>query len=284
MIVLNRFSQMSSRLVFSLTVSALLFAISNLLSSGLDSNLPNFKNLCTAQGWLIQFSEISIFGWITTIALNLYLVVCRHLPTNRYEKFYHLGVWTWALFAACIPFVSGEGVYNTAGIWCWFSKSYPAYRFVLFYVPFILQVVIVLVFYVLIIRQIRMKEDAEALDKSKVGLLVNRLRAYPIIFFVLYLFPTVNRIYEAVSPTDSFPLYVLQCISAPSIGLVNAFAYGFDNDIRNMWSGILKRIISPTDFVNNTENPDPSHSEENISFEDPDESKTENISVTQSQN
>jgi len=137
---------MSSRLVFSLTMSALLFAISNLISSGLDIERPNFAVNCIAQGWLIQFSEISIFGWITTIALNLYLVVCWHIPTNRFEKFYHLGVWSWALFTSFIPFVSGLGVYDIAGIWCWFSKNYPVYRFVLFYVPFLIQVIIVLVF------------------------------------------------------------------------------------------------------------------------------------------
>jgi len=109
-------------------------------------------------------------------------------------------------------------------------------------------------------------------DKIKIELLVIRLRAYPIIFFVLYLFPVINRIYDAVSSTDSFPLYVLQCITAPSIGLVNAFAYGFDNDIRTMWLGIFKRIFYPLETVSNTETQNP-HSEEEISFES--ESKTE---------
>lgn len=265
MIVLQRFTQMSSRLVFSLTMSALLFAISNLISSGLNSGSDSFRVNCIAQGFLIQFSEISIFAWITTIALNLYLVVCWNIPTNRFEKFYHLLVWSWALVASCVPFVSGLEVYNLAGIWCWFSKGYTLYRFLLFYVPFIIQVLIVLIFYILIIKQILTKVSSEGTEKTKVRLLIIRLRAYPIIFFACYLFPAINRIHDAVSTNDSFALYVLQCLTAPSIGLVNAFAYGFDNDIRNMWLGVFKKFFNPTENISNAETNAPS--DEEISFE-----------------
>jgi len=235
---------MSSRLVFSLTLSALIMAIGNLISSGLDSNSPGYTGSCIAQGWLLQFSENAVFAWITTIALNLYLVVCWHLPTNRFEKFYHLGVWIWAFFVAFIPFASGPNVYDLAGIWCWISKNYPVDRFLLFYVPFLIQCAIVVVLYVLIIKKILRTGQAEGDEQTKVNLLVARLRAYPIIFFVLYLFPTINRINDAVSSVDSFPLYVLQAITAPSIGLVNAIAYGFDSDIKQLWLRIFASLTS----------------------------------------
>jgi len=265
MIVLHRFSQMSSRLVFSLSLCALIFGIGNLISSGLDREKENFRNTCILQGWLIQFSELCIFSWITTIALNLYLVVCWNLATKKYEIIYHIAVWGWGLFAACIPFVRGTGVYDLAGIWCWFSKNYVVYRFVLFYVPFLIQVVIVLIFYIFIIRKITSGATAEGeAEQQKVKLIVHRLRAYPIIFFVLYLFPIINRIYDAVSSSDSFPLYVLQVITAPSIGFVNAIAYG-DNEIRSMWAGIFRNCFWPPENVNEAELEIPS--DDDISFQ-----------------
>jgi len=155
-----------------------------------------------------------------------------------------LAVWIWAFFVAFIPFASGPGVYDLAGIWCWISKNYPVDRFLLFYVPFLLQCGIVFVFYILIIKKIIGTGQAEGDEQSKVNLLVGRLRAYPIIFFVLYLFPTINRINDAVSSIDSFPLYVLQVITAPSIGLVNAIAYGLDNDIKHLWFRIFASVTS----------------------------------------
>jgi len=252
---------MSSRLVFSLSVSALLFSVGNLLSSGLDAQKLNFQNMCITQGWLLQFSEISIFGWITTIALNLYLVVCWNITTNKLEKYYHFAVWTWALLASCVPFVRGVNVYTLSGIWCWISKSYTDLRFILFYVPFLVQVGIVLVLYILIIRRVT-ANPIEGDYQNKIQLLVTRLRAYPIIFFFLYIFPTINRIHDAVSDNDSFPLYVLQVITAPSIGFVNALAYG-DNEIRELWIGLVKNIVHPGVIIE----PNPKElSEDEISF------------------
>jgi hypothetical protein len=124
---------------------------------------------------------------------------------------------------------------------------------------------LVLIFYVLIIRKITSGPSAEGeTEQQKIKLIVTRLRAYPIIFFVLYLFPTINRIYEAVSSSDSFPLYVLQVITAPSIGFVNAIAYG-DNEIRSMWAGIFRNCFCPPKNVNEVEMEIPSDDE--ISFQ-----------------
>jgi hypothetical protein len=256
---------MSSRLVFALSLSALIFSIGNLFSSGLEKNNPNYRSVCIGQGWLLQFSENAIFGWITTIALNLYLVVCWHLTTHPFEKYYHIGVWTWALFCACIPFVVTD-VYDIAGIWCWISRVYPILRFTLFYIPFIIQVVIVLILYILIIRTLSNSPTEEGDSERKIKLLVTRLRAYPVIFFVLYLFPTINRIHDAVSNNDSFPLYVLQVITAPSIGFVNALAYG-DNDIRQMWVELFKNLFCAKPEIIPVVEPDPNHSDEEITFQ-----------------
>jgi len=251
---------------FSLSLSALIFSIGNLFSSGLEKDNPDYKNICISQGWLLQFSENAIFAWITTIALNLYLVVCWHLTTHSFEKYYHIGVWSWAIFSACIPFVV-TNVYDISGIWCWISRGYPILRFVLFYIPFIIQVIIVLILYILIIRKISNSPTEEGDSERKITLLVNRLRAYPVIFFILYLFPTINRIHDAVSNNDSFPLYVLQVITAPSIGFVNALAYG-DNDIRQMWVGLFKDLFCPEpDIIPPDPDPEPIPSDEEITFQ-----------------
>jgi len=246
MIVFDRFSIMASRLVFSLTFSALILAIADIMSIGLYKRENDFRGACITQGWLLQFSENAIFAWTTTIALNFYLVVCWSIPTYAYEKFYHILVWSWALLCACVPFSSGTSVYALAGIWCWIARPYPVFRFVLFYVPFLIQVGIVIVFYILIIRTIRNRRKLGPIDteeEKRVTRLVTRLRIYPIIFFASYFFPAVNRINEAVTDTESFPLYVLHSISSPGIGLAISIAYGLDEDMQLMWKQFFHKTV-----------------------------------------
>jgi len=69
-------------------------------------------------------------------------------------------------------------------------------------------------------------------DNKDTNDLVKNSRAYPALFIVLYIFSFIHRIYDAVNTTDSFPLYVMQCLTAPSIGFWIAIVYCLDEDMR----------------------------------------------------
>jgi len=256
MIVLkNRYRQQKERNIFSLSLSSFLLSIGNLLTSTLDScnNNPNFQRLCIAQGWIIQFSENALFTWVAVIAIELCLVVYLQ-PTEKLEKFYHMGVWAWAVIGSTVPLlINGTDVYGIAGIWCWFPNhgDYLIYRFTLFYGPYMIQVIIVIVLTGLVIRKLKQIGDGTNIETRKIIL-------YPIMFLILYIFPMINRINDAVHPNDPcFALYVLHCLSSPLLGMSFALVYGSDSEIRQFWIRICCCMR------NEEQQPKEGHKEEN---------------------
>jgi len=156
---------------------------------------------------------------------------------NAAEKFFHISGWGWAFFSTFIPFVNGTDVYDKAGVWCWFPRKYFHYRIIFFYAPFLIQVVIISFCYICVIKKLRFNSTVAKSNGSNEAIVI--LGMYPIIFFVCYLFPTINRIYEAATSTESFALFVLHSLTASSVGLVNSIAYGFDEKVRDFWENFV---------------------------------------------
>jgi len=254
MVAFKRYNQMSSRLVMSLSFCTFVEACGNLMSLGVYERELQVPSACVAQGWLLQFSQNDIFAWMTVIAVNLYIVVCKHTPTYNYEAIYHLAVWSWALFVGFIPFASQA--YGVAGVWCWIARNAQGYRWGTFYIPLFLQIVAVIVIYILIIESVRKvvfvrNQQGGATEESikSANRLMVRLRAYPILFLLSYFFPIINRIYDSFSSVDSYFLYVMQSITAPVLGFVVAIAYGLDEEMQREWKSIFERLGFCTSVV-----------------------------------
>jgi len=216
--------------------------------------------------------------WIMIIAYNLYLVVVKnHINISLHEKLYSAIVWVPAFFAALLPVFMENGGYGLAGIWCWIIRDLIFARFVLFYIPLYVIIITVIALYVVIIINIlrKFKEVTEEDDPDKVRAneFTKRIIAYPIIFVIIYFFPTVNRIYDWLHEDDSFALYVLHGMTSPLLGFVSALYYGFDKEMRRSWKDwLVLRGVGVTYFkedkkenVNATED---STSMVNLSFED----------------
>jgi hypothetical protein len=52
---------------------------------------------------------------------------------------------------------------------------------------------------------------------------------------VLYILPTINRVYNWISNDDIFILYLGQVLTAPLLGFVNSLAYGLDEELRRKY-------------------------------------------------
>jgi len=207
--------------------------ILRLLHSSLKKN-HNFRSDCIAQGVLIQFGDNAIFAWNTAIAITLYITTVHEKSIDASEKFFHICGWGWACFSTFLPFaISGVEVYDKAGVWCWFPHKHFIYRMILFYAPFLLQVLVISFCYFFVIKKLRNNSKEARSNGSKDKRVI--LEVYPIIFFVCYLFPTINRLYEAATSSENFTLFVLHSIFASSIGLVNSIAYGFDEKVQDLW-------------------------------------------------
>jgi len=85
-IVSARIHRMPSRLIFWVAVMSCLESIANLMTWGIWHEVSpevTASLICRVQGIVLQFSQISEFGWITVIALNLYLVVSLLKNTKK---------------------------------------------------------------------------------------------------------------------------------------------------------------------------------------------------------
>jgi len=218
----------------------LLEAFANVFSVGVYGQEEAETGECYFQGFLLQFSQIAIFGWITVIAVNLYFVVVQSRNTAPYEVYYHASVWVVAILFTLIPLA--DSVYGPAGVWCWMKREFQGYRWGVFYVPLFIMMVVVVVLYALIQRAVKSRFEEAGVSPSQAasaeGLML-RLRIYPIVFVACYIFPTINRIYDVTAPTDSFGLYLIAAATAGLLGFINAVVYGFDVDMRRLWKGFL---------------------------------------------
>lgn len=151
------------------------------------------------------------------------------------RNFFHIAGWGWTFFSTFVPFVSGTDVYDKAGVWCWFPRKYFYYRMLLFYAPFLIQVAIISICYICVIKKLKFNSTKSKGSNDAIVM----LGMYPIIFFVCYLFPTINRLYEAATSSESFALFVLHSLTASSVGLVNSIAYGFDEKVRDLWQNFV---------------------------------------------
>jgi len=241
------------RMIFSLILCNFLEACANLFSLGVYNHEVQLYAECYTQGTLLQFTEVATFGWVMAITLNLYLVVVFHYKDvkHRTEYVYHCVVWGFALLAAGLPWFNKA--YGIAGIWCWIIWDYQIYRWCLYYIPLFLVIVAVIVLYSLIYSTViaNLKEQKDEKHKAEAKNLLAKLRAYPIVFFIIYVFSITNRIYDWLSPDDSFPLYVLESLTTPLIGFVNSIVYLANSETRALWikklhdMGCCLRLTTP---------------------------------------
>lgn len=184
----------------------------------------------------MQFFQVAAFCWAAIISINLWFVIVkRRLDVDNLHKYYHAAAWS--VVAVCVLIPTFTKAYGPASGWCWISKNARGgnvLRFVSFFVPFYIAWVLILVLYFWTHRVAansfqHMRED----EREKSQRQIARLRAYPIIFVILYIPATVNRVYNWMSNDDIFFLYLLQVLTAPAVGFVNSIAYGMDTEIRN---------------------------------------------------
>jgi len=242
MIIFKKLRSMPSRLIFWLSCSSLITGCVNLLSPARD-----IEPICYMQGLIMQFSQQATFLWTCVIATNLFIVlVVRYKKVKLLEKWYHVFVWSYATgFALCPIFTHDYGI---AGPWCWITDSFMGnvWRFACFYLPLFMYLIYVFVVYVIVAAVVRYtfsRISSKTPDQKKRDRrIINRLVAYPIIFFVLWVFPSINRIYGwASGGNEVFWLFILQSITAPSQGFCNALAYGLDSELRHRYKKLIMK-------------------------------------------
>ncbi|XP_020611057.1 cyclic AMP receptor-like protein A [Orbicella faveolata] len=239
----KKYKYFVQRLILALSVAAFLDSVGYLLT-GVP---PDDNGLCDFQAWLLSFTSFSVLLWVCCVTFNLYWNAIKGVKTDNFEKYYHLVSWGIPLIVACLPLINNH--YGPAGAWCWISKESDnsvAWRFATYYIPVYLCIIGLFIVYsyifITIRRQIKRWEgiyNAEA-ERSKALMKedIKPLMWYPVVYLLTTICPLIHRIQDAASSEDNFTLLLLQVLSSPLVGVLNAIVFGMDKETlsRLNWS------------------------------------------------
>jgi len=200
------------RFVFFLSIANFMWTLSMLISlssflkgSTSEINLP----FCEFLGFVLQFFARSENFWIGSIAVYLYLSIVKRKNLKEYEWLFHVLSWGVPFILSLIPWFIPGG-YGIAGSWCWLH--YNEDQLLLGYLIAWIDMAIIIALYCLIIlhiirtyKSIEVPEETKSTGKNA----LKKLICYPLIFVVQWTPGTINRIQNAVDPSN--PLVVLYC-------------------------------------------------------------------------
>eukprot|EP00698_Gefionella_okellyi_P004388 TRINITY_DN14050_c0_g1_i1.p1 TRINITY_DN14050_c0_g1~~TRINITY_DN14050_c0_g1_i1.p1 ORF type:complete len:444 (+),score=57.63 TRINITY_DN14050_c0_g1_i1:96-1427(+) len=225
------------RLIFFLAVADFGGALGHLftLHPVEDWIASPFYTSCTVQAAFIGTFVPIANMWVAAIAVTTYQLVVRHShDVRRYEKLWH--ILSWGLFGVVglLPFTTRSYGFPYAH-WCWLTEDTIglAWRSVQIYCTIPVLFVLVFVMYGLTIREVRRSATQLSGGGPRVAMkarsMVRRLMFYPITLVLVYASPIANGIALQFFPDR--PQFWLLCLTAaftPSMGILNAFAYGYN--------------------------------------------------------
>lgn len=262
-------------MIIHLSVGTLLQAVSYVLVD----IVSEATLICIIQGALMQFVAWVILLWILAIIINLLVQVIWGKRLGKYEIQISLLCWFVPVVIAAIPF--SDNAYAPAGAWCWLKNTW-GWRFGSWYIWSLCSFVFIFVSIVVIAYKLRQHEksvvgtfDSEyAMRHKLIKEAVRTLRVYPIAYFLVILFPTINRIQNVLHGSHGhdayiFELVLLHSLTDPLDGAVITLAFVMDRRTRHVlnWKAIkeawkkkfeksvkihefkLKSRLSGSDFV-----------------------------------
>ena len=251
MLILKKHLFFTQRLILYLCLAALVnsLAIMARLYRVADNLDPTpLKVLCMIVAFLDQTTAWSETIAYVCITFNLFMNAVCNKKTEGLEYLYIFLIFFFPIIFNWIPFI--QGTYGEAGAWCWIRdtnqddncsqhKLGVILRYVLWYIPnYGILVLLVLAYFVLLVIVSRQKKkwvgkfdpESERL-KTKMEKEVWPLLFFPIGYFVICLFPFINRLQDTISPNDPiYVLWVLHAIFSPLQGGYIALIYSLDRE------------------------------------------------------
>ena len=223
-LLLRRYAFTSQRLILYLVTASFVGSLAYTINGG------GFVQsvLCTIYGFFLAVAEWGVVVWVCNITVNLFWNVVVLRTSNRYfEAFYISAGIVVPLFFGAFPFINNS--YGPTGLWCWINESETGQylRFLTWYIPiWIITPGLFVIFLIVIIKlsyEVRRWDPYNPASERYRELIrreIKPLILYPLVFLLLNIFPSINRIQNAVAPNyPIFPLYLLQAISGPFLGL-----------------------------------------------------------------
>lgn len=212
-------------------------AITNLMSLGIGIN-PVETPLCIAQGVIMQFFQMCEVICTTNVAIILlWGLALKKKFTIKFEVFLLLPSFCLAGVLTYLPWTTND--YGPAGVWCWIESAGAwgnRWRFISFYIPLLVITLGQLVIYSVAFYsayKISGHSFKQTLScgssPTQFQIIMRQLLVYPIVFFVVWACPVLDRIQNWMHPNEEIPMLVfMHALTAPLFGFYNSIFYAYD--------------------------------------------------------
>ena len=250
-VLFKKYYFFTQRMILYLSIAALLNSIAIALRlqrvAYFFDDKDSLLGLCIFTGFMDQTTAWSEVIAISCITFNLLLKAVFHKPTEKLEIPYFILIFILPVLFNWIPFI--DKAYGRAGAWCWIRsrnrecKRIPLgyySRFILWYVPAYVILVLLVLTYIFILYKVRKQRhlwegryDPETKRRREQEQKeVQPLLWYPLIFLILNIFPLINRIYDSTGNPPILALWILHAIFSPLKGGFIAVVYTLDKETR----------------------------------------------------
>ena len=258
-LVLKKYQVFMQRLILYLCIVIAINAVSLILrfsrADYKNHNNRNLDNLCIAAAFFDQTTRWSMTIAYTCLTFTLLIAVTFNSSGQVFELGYIFAIFLLPLMFNWIPFI--HNTYGEAGAWCWIRTKNEemvsgvienctnhelgkVLTYVLWYVPnYILLGVVFILYIIAVIMLVRNSRHWKGVystgidsrqEREKMKELVMPIIFYPLVFFVLNIFPLVNRVYETFSNDPNYILWLLHAIFSPLQGGFVAVLYALDKE------------------------------------------------------
>lgn len=264
LVLFKKWRFFSQRLILYLATSSILVNIGIILHrvDYYNQTTDFYVKFCEFGGFLDQVANWMLLMSVCSITTFVFLKIFFNKNTEKLEFLYLFLIFAFPLTFAWIPFI--WGAYGRAGAWCWIrfeerGTCEPYYtgqvlQYMLWFGPLYVLMFILIIIYVLLLFRLYRKPNEWTREYDVTNTLQRKkmtphdlkpLIVYPLLYFLLNIFPFINRTYNLVI-TDSpiLALWYLSALANPSMGTLITVAYCMDPETRKRLN--LKHIRGAT--------------------------------------
>lgn len=235
-LLFRKYNILAQRLILYLSIAAFFDSIGYIMG---DMTPDGAR--CDFEAWWLTYFDWTVLMWVSCLTFNLYFNVIKQRRTEHFEKYYHVVSWLFpSLLLSLLPLIGDN--YGPAGAWCWIKHDSPVWRFLIWYVPLFIIIIILFIVYSYITyflrKQVSSWQGNYDPETERYNELIKEdikvLKAYPFVYLCLSVIPLILRLHNAFTEEgdDVFALWILTVICAPLQGAVNAVVFGLDPDTR----------------------------------------------------
>jgi hypothetical protein len=253
-VLFKKWQFFTQRLVLYLAISVVFQSIAAMIITvDYNNEMSDFyMRFCQFSGFFSQNATWMVLNAVASITVYVFVGAVFSKQTDRFEVVYLFFIFVFPLLLNWLPFI--DTAYGNSGVWCWIRSQDDScnrflfgqvLQFVLWYIPLYVILTILLLLYVIILIKIHCFDRhrwtgnnyKHTDEQHQIKLMSREIRSllrYPLIYFLVNLFPFALRIYAPfIEDTNKLlPLWILTAIFFPIQGGFIALAFTLDPDTR----------------------------------------------------